>query len=204
MIDCREAAMLVAMADRVAARLCRQGHGCRLEREDFRQDLLLDLLSRFGAYDPSRGSLETFVSVCFRHRSARIRRIAHRERVSRHPVDLDAPAITGGRLIDTLSDGEGFGAWVGQLTDRQIELEQRIDLDRILAALPNDMTVLCAVLVGDQHAPPAVAGGSRTTRHRRVRKLRKRLAGHFVLRPRPARPVAATLSVATTDAESSK
>ena len=199
MISRSEAVWLVAVADRAAARICRQNRGCRLEQEDVRQDLLLDLLSRLGAYDPSRGSLQTFVAVCFRHRSVRIGRTAYRERESRHPVELDAPAVTGGctPLIDTLTESDGFAAWVGQPTEWQIELEQRLDLDSMLAALPTDMALLCAALVSDQRLPDILAGRSRTTRHRRVRKLRKRLAGDFILRPRPARAVAATLSATT-------
>ena len=197
MISRSEALWLFAMADRVAARLCRHRRECRLEQEDIRQDLLLDLLSRLGAYDPSRGSLQTFVAVCFRHRSVRIGRTAYRERVSRHPVELDAPAVAGGRVIDTLADSDGFAAWVGQPTDRQIELEQRLDLDRMLAALPKDMALLCAALVGDQRCSGTLAGSSRTTRHRRVRKLRDRLAITFAARPHPNRSVAVTLSATT-------
>lgn len=206
MISRRDAVWVVDMADRAAARLCRQDRGSRLEQEDVRQDLLLDLLSRLGAYDPTRGSLETFASVCFRHRSARVRQAAHRANFFRHPIELDAPSIMGGgmRVTDTLSGDNGFRAWVGQPTDHQIELEQRLDLDRILAALPNDMSLLCVALVTDQPPPPTVAARSRSTRHRRVRNLRKRLAVHFVVWTRPDHAVAPTLSAPTALAELGK
>ena len=200
MISPGEAVRLVAMADRAAARFCRHDRGCRLEREDVRQDLLLDLVSRLRAYNPSRGSLETFASVCFRHRSARIRQAARRANMFRHPVELDAPVVIGGgvRVIDTLSNDEGFAAWVGQPTDRTIELEQRLDLVLILAALPKDMSLLCVALVTDQ---PAFPGRSRTTRYRRLRKLREELAAHFTVRARLGPTMAPALKTPTANAE---
>ena len=112
MISRSEAVWLVAVADRAAAQLCRRSCGRDLDREDVRQDLLVDLLSRFGAYDASRGTLRTFAALCFKHRSARLMRTAYRERLARHPVELDGSAVKGGTtsVIDTLDASEGFGA----------------------------------------------------------------------------------------------
>ena len=193
-------------ADRTVARLCRHDPGFRLEHEDVRQDLLLDPLSRLGTYNPRLGSPETFVAVCFRHRSARIPLTAHGERLSRHPFELGTTAVMGAPtpLIDTLSESEGFGSWVGQPTDRQIELDQLLDLDRMLAALSKDMAMLCAAFVDDQRCSGTVAGRSRITRHRRVWKLRDRLTINFAARPHPSRLESATLSATTTGPELGK
>jgi len=193
------AVWLVGLADRAAAHLCRQGRSCHLEQEDVRQDLLLDLLSRLHAYDLSRGTLQTFVSVCFKHRSACILRTAYRERVTRHFVELDGPVVKGGTtcVIDTLGESEGFGAWVGQPTDLLLQLEQQLDLDRVLSRLPAEMTPLCAVRMGDQLPGGLTASGSRTTLHRRLQDLRARLAVTLLDRPRPRRTRVAIISSTT-------
>lgn len=196
-----QAAWLIGLADRAAARLCRHGREYQLDREDVRQDLLLDLLSRLGAYNASRGTLQTFVSVCFKHRSARLMRNAYREHLARHPADLDGPVVQGGttRVIDTLGESEGFGAWVGQPTDLLLQLEQQLDLDRMLSGLPAAMTPLCAALMGDQLSQGIAASCSRTTQHRRLQDLRDWLSVTLLDRPRP-RPPRLAITLSTTAA----
>mgnify|MGYP001451786420 FL=1 len=84
-------ALLHPIAEREARRVCRIARLPAQEREDIRQDLLLDLLTRLPAFDPARGSLEAFATVCFRHRGIRLAARIRRERDGRHPASLDEP-----------------------------------------------------------------------------------------------------------------
>lgn len=165
---------ILSYADRAADRLCRQHAGPRLEHDDVRQDLLLDLLTRLKGFDPARSSLPTFAAICFRHRATHLGILSGRERRGRHPAALDAPLPDGEGLIllDTISNGDGYGAWIGQSIDRHGASEQRLDFDRALSLLGPDAIPLCAALL----EPPQVAQTlSRTTAHRRVHELRLQL-----------------------------
>ena len=141
-----------------------------------RQDLLLDLLSRLYSYDPSRSPIRPFVMMCFEHHSARIIRNGLRENAAKHPVELDASLVAGGtvRVIDTLDEIEGYGAWIGQPTDRILELERRLDLDRALSEIAADVVPLCAAVLRHGVAR-GDARASRSTFHRRKHDLRCRL-----------------------------
>ena len=164
-------------ADRAAGRFCLKHGGPLLEQEDVRQDLLLDLLIRLKAFDPARSSLAFFAAICFRHRSARMAGAARRDRLARHPVALDAP-LPGSEslsLKDVIAEADGYGAWIGQPVNGVIEIEEQLDLDRILTTLPADAVPLCAVLMGDESDSAGVAGVSRTTLHRHVVELRCRM-----------------------------
>ena len=176
MISAKEADWLMVTADRVAIRLWRQGYACQLDREDIRQDLLVDVLSRLQRFDPRRSPFRAFVVLCIAHRSALILRSAVRESAARHPVDLDGPSVSGStvRVVETLDESAGYGSWIGQPTDRLLELERHLDLDRALSGLAADVVPLCAALVRDGTAP-AGARVSRSTLHRRKHDLRCQL-----------------------------
>ena len=163
-------------ADRAAGQFCRKHADPIIEYDDIRQDLLLDLLTRVPNHDLTRSSFGTFAAICFRHRSARLALNIHRHRRSRHPRALDAPVPGQDTVLhDTLSEDDGYAAWVGQPTNRSATLDRRLDLDRIITALPAELITLCAVLMSDTADPARAAGLPRTTRHRRIRELRCRL-----------------------------
>lgn len=177
MMDAHSAAIMSGMAGRTAMRICRRVRSHLLEWEDVRQELLLDLWSRLEAFDLQRGPAGPFVSMCFRHRSARLVRNARRELQARHPLPLDAPAEVGGteELVDTLSEADGYAAWTGQPTDQFGQLERQLDLDRALSGLSWESLTICAALIMSDTDPADAAGMSRTTLHRRVHDLRCRL-----------------------------
>ena len=167
---------ILAGADRAARRFCRKHARQFVEHEDIRQELLLDLLSRLHQFDARRSPLRPFVVMCFAHRLAQLLRAARREHATRHPVELDAPVVTGGIIcvIDNLAESDGFGTWIGQPTDQILALELRLDFDRALSAMAADVVPLCAALLrhGSSRRGPSM---SRTTLHRRKHDLRCRL-----------------------------
>ncbi len=165
------------LADRYARRLCRSLRFAAHELEDVRQDLLTDLLARLRDYDAERGELRGFAATCFKHRVARLALCRRRERAGCAAVSLDdpLPGDEGMTIGSALAEDAGYGAWVGQPTDRIAMLERRLDLERASQTLsPDDMPLLAALARGDAHAP-AQAGLSRTTAFRRVQEMRLRL-----------------------------
>ena len=82
-------APIYCLAAKEAKRLCRTLHLPEHEREDLRQDLLLDFLSRLPAFDPSKADLPAFAMVCFRHAGTRIARRVRTERANRHSLSLE-------------------------------------------------------------------------------------------------------------------
>lgn len=165
------------LADQHARRLCRSLRLAAHELEDVRQDLLTDLLARLPDYDAERGDLRGFAATCFKHRVARLALWHRRERAGRADFSLDdpLPGDEGMTIGAALAEDAGYGAWVGQPTDRIAMLERRLDLERAGQALsPDDMPLLAALARGDAHAP-AQAGLSRTTAFRRVHEMRLRL-----------------------------
>ena len=190
------ASKLSSMADRSASRVCRSRSTSGLEQDDVRQDLLVDLLCRLPSYDEFRGSLWPFAAMCFRHRSGRLIRVAARNQSARHPADLDAPTPGSPHvaLVDTLTEGEGFGSWVGQPVDQVAHLEARLDLASLLAGLPLDAIKLCGLLMEGRQPLARVAGASLATIYRRRHDLRCQLlaAGIGPLRDK-GRPPRGTL-----------
>src|SRR4051812_43186587 len=59
------------------------------EHEDFRQDLLVDLIGRFRQFNPDRGSLGAFAGVIVRHRAERLAHRVYRERTIFAPISLE-------------------------------------------------------------------------------------------------------------------
>lgn len=159
---------------------CLPGH----DREDVEQEMMLDLLARLGAFDPGRGGLEAFATVCFRHRGHRLVQEAQRDRRRRHLTGFDEVVGDGGAargdealtLAEVLHEDAGLAAWWGQPTDAVAALERRLDLERAVPAIEPRDRPLCAALSA---APPSVAvtaaGTSRATAYRRIAEIRLRL-----------------------------
>jgi RNA polymerase sigma-70 factor (ECF subfamily) len=166
------------LADQEARRLCRSLGLPAHERQDVRQSLLLDLLARLPAFDPTRAGLAAFARLCFRHAAGRIARRVLRERKARHPLSLDdtLPAGDGLTLGDTIGEADGYAAWCGQPTDAIAALERRLDLERSAAAIDPQDHPLCAAL---SELTPHEFGEQRTVPrmriYRRIREMRLRL-----------------------------
>jgi RNA polymerase sigma-70 factor (ECF subfamily) len=150
------------------------------DREDLGQDLLVDLLRRLPAYDPSRGSIGAFAGLILRNQSSRIA-IRHRQ-VRRAQcgtlLSLDAP-IAGGTepLGCLLAEADGLAAWHGQNPSAADDADLRHDLARALGDLPEDARTLCAAL-GTCAIAEIVdrSGTSRSALYRHIAQLRLDLA----------------------------
>ncbi len=154
------------------------------DRADVEQEMLLDLLARLGAFDPERGNLEAFATVCFRHRGYRLVQQAQRDRKRRHlrgfdEVVGDSADASGDEtltLAEVLPEAAGLGAWWGQPTDAVVALERRLDLDRAACVIePRDRPLCAALSATTPSAAIAAAGTSRASAYRRIAELRLRL-----------------------------
>ena len=163
------------LAAKEAKRLCRTLHLPEHEREDLRQDLLLDFLARLPAFNPTKADLPAFAMVCFRHAGSRIARRVTAERAARHPRSLDdaLPNTEGLTLGDTIAEAEGYGAWCGQSTDAIAALERRLDLDRAAGTIDPDDHPLCTALsTQTPHEFGETGTMPRARIYRRLREIR--------------------------------
>jgi DNA-directed RNA polymerase specialized sigma24 family protein len=146
------------------------------EREDLRQELLVDLIARIKGFDPTRGTLGAFAGTVIAHRATRAR--IRRDRDLFAPVSLDDPlaGADSGPLGATIPESGGYSAMIGQLTDRFAVVERRLDLDRALGRLPRSDLALCARLM---HCTPTQLSqdglGSRAALYRQVQQIRLQL-----------------------------
>jgi RNA polymerase sigma-70 factor (ECF subfamily) len=163
------------LADAHARALCRSLRLPAHDHEDLRQDLLVDLLARLPAFDPSKSVFEAFARVCIRHAAARLASKIRRERAGRHPRSLDdtIPDSDGLSLADTIGEDQGYGAWCGQQTDAIAALERRLDLARAADAIPATDHTLCAQLsVHTPHQLGELGAMPRMRIYRRIREMR--------------------------------
>ncbi len=170
-------------ARRLRRALGRPGH----EQEDIEQDLLIDLITRLPSFDPARGSLAAFATVCFQHRAARLATRFRREKRERHDATLD-DAVPGQeealKLADIIPESEGYAAWCGQNTNAIAALERYLDLDRASALLDERDHGICAALA---RATPHEVGRAgplpRSVLYRRIREIRLRLLAGGIVSP---------------------
>lgn len=163
------------LARRQAGRLCRSMGRPSHEREDVEQDMLLDLLARLPAFDPARGTLAAFATVCFQHRASRLATRLRREKRERHEASLD-DAVPGQEEELTIPEAEGYAAWCGQPTDAIAAAERRLDLDRASAGLDARDRPLCVALAAATPHELAARGClGRSTLYRRLHEMRLRL-----------------------------
>jgi hypothetical protein len=138
-----------------AGRLCRSLNLGSDHHDDFRQDLLLDLLTRLKGYDPRRGSLGAFAGIVMARRASRLAKRIRREH--RTFVGLDAscaqPAISK------------------RSANPSRDIERSIDCERITPLLSLGQQRLRATL-NSFRAPASFPTCSRATRHRHLCELR--------------------------------
>lgn len=113
-----------------------------MDRGDYRQDLLTDLLSRWRAYDPRRGSVRTFADRIVRHRACDLRLRTLRKEVERTARSLDEPA--------SLEDGSWRALGETVLDDTApdaIAIGLRADVNRFVGGLPPRLGDCCNILM---------------------------------------------------------
>ncbi|WP_282603045.1 sigma factor [Paracoccus sp. PARArs4] len=173
---------IIREADAAAQRLRRKLSLPLCEREDLGQDLLVDLLRRLPAYDPSRGSIGAFANIVLRNQSSRIAMRHHRQRRAQGGslLSLEVPlAGTREPVGDTLTEDDGLAAWHGQTCCAAAVTELHHTLQAALARLPAEDRRFCAALAHRPVTALAAEGfGSRSALYRRLADLRHVLTVH--------------------------
>ncbi|TNC06762.1 sigma factor [Paracoccus marcusii] len=174
--------IIIRAADAAAQRLRRKLCLPVCEREDLGQDLLVDLLRRLPAYDPSRGSIGAFANIVLRNQSSRIAMRHHRQRRAQGGslLSLEVPlAETREPVGDTLTEDDGLAAWHGQTCCAAAVTELHLALQAALARLPAEDRRFCAALAHRPVTALAAEGfGSRSALYRRLADLRHVLTAH--------------------------
>ena len=173
---------IIQEADAAAQRLRRKLYLPLCEREDLGQDLLVDLLRRLPAYDPSRGSIGAFANIVLRNQSSRIAMRHHRQRRAQggSMLSLEVPlAGTREPVGDTLTEDDGLAAWHGQTCFAAAVTELCHAMETALARLPAEDRRFCAALAHRPVTALATEGfGSRSALYRRLADLRHVLTAH--------------------------
>jgi len=173
---------IIREADAAAQRLRRKLTLPVCEREDLGQDLLVDLLRRLPAYDPSRGSIGAFANIVLRNQSSRIAMRHHRQRRAQGGslLSLEVPlAGTREPVGETLTEDDGLAAWHGQTCCAAAVTELHHTLQAALARLPAEDRRFCAALAHRPVTALAAEGfGSRSALYRRLADLRHVLTVH--------------------------
>jgi RNA polymerase sigma factor (sigma-70 family) len=168
--------VLLRESEVAAVRMVRRFRLPTCDRDDLRQDILVDLLRRITAFDPKRGTFGAFVGTIIAHRAARLTKRWRRQRVTM--ISLDQPIASAGAMTlgDMTAEADGISASLGQPFDRFAEIEQRLDLTQALAVLEPGELSLCAKLT--EYTPTEISRSgefSRASLYRRLRNIRRRL-----------------------------
>jgi RNA polymerase sigma-70 factor (ECF subfamily) len=172
---------VVSAADTAARRLEWRLRMPRGEREDLRQDLLIDLIRRVPDYDPGRGSFEAFTQVVLTHGASRIAsRILAERRVRGVQLSLHHPVGADPRpLSERLVEEDGLWSWLGHEVADETRVELGHDVARALGLLCEPDRQLCSGLASLSVTALVRSGsGSRSALYRRIADLRCVLTAH--------------------------
>lgn len=165
----------------LANKLTRQNAVPGMEREDYEQDLVLDLLKRIGRHDPTRASLETFAERIIDHRVATITRPCARLLAERRQVSLDAILAPeddqqSAHPVSDLAESP-MGSVGDDAADVESRLGLRFDLERFVGSLPPALRMCVDVLRADSISGGAQSAGlHRSTIYERLSRLRAEAA----------------------------
>lgn len=150
------------------------------DRDDIRQELLLDCLVRLRRFNASRSSRRTFLYRVVRHRVGTLREsqsAACRDyRLCTDSLDGPAHLVTSKSIIlgDTTST-DTCEARIGQYSLSSWEREElRIDVNKVISTLPYELAVIANLLrcIGAVDAAHQL-GMPRATLYRRIATIRK-------------------------------
>ena len=169
----------MATTDHYAKRIARTLRLPETDIDDLRQDLLLEILRRRIRYDPARAAWVTFVEMISRHAADDLANgLVQARRTDGGSIDAPVVMPDGSRLslTEILSEEQGLAAFWSGPVDPFRAVDQRIDLERFINALPDHLRRLCRLL---QTETPAVAqrlsGASTAAFYRDLQDLRMRL-----------------------------
>ncbi len=148
------------------------------DRQDLEQELMIDLLSRMKHFNPAKGKKTTFMTRIVERRISNIleARFAQCRDWRKCTASLNDP-IPGGdddsteRIEQVSSDGQM--GHQGRETIEQRQNDIRLDVDRMIATLPEDLQELCEKLQSSNMAEIArEMGVPRSTLYGKLTKLR--------------------------------
>lgn len=151
--------------------------------EDIKQELRMDLLSRLNAYDSTRSSLHTFITLLVRNKTENLResfRAKKRDVWKTGPSldeDLDLGDGYPGSRLDQLSSDEYDWVMYGKANSAQARLELSIDLQSFMSTLDPHHLHICQLIKREPNmtAVARALGMSRSTLYLRLAVLRGRL-----------------------------
>ncbi|MHB1000794.1 MAG: sigma factor [Armatimonadota bacterium] len=120
--------------------------------EDIEADLAIHLWQHLPQYDPSKGSIKTFINFVLDNKIRTMvrTRVSARYDVRMHDSSLDESVTseTGETIFrGEAIDAEDYLMSIGSLSRTALELaELRVDIHRIVSQLPQDMQDLCMQL----------------------------------------------------------
>ena len=165
----------------LAKKLTRQNAVPGMEREDYEQDLVLDLLKRIGRHDPTRASLETFAERIIDNRVATLTRPCARLQAERRQVSLDAVLAPEDDQQSAHHVGDLAESPMGGVEEDAADVESRLglrfDLERFVGNLPPALRMCVDVLRADSISGGAQSAGlHRSTIYERLSRLRAEAA----------------------------
>lgn len=145
--------------------------------EDIKQELLLAYLLAWPSFDPEKGNPKSFVKAIINNRAAEMLREAEAQKrwTGLKTLSLSTPLAedTDATLGDLVTSEESL--W-GDVFGAQSHgaAEQKIDHERMLAALPKDLRQTYRLLMEHSVTEAAeILGVPRTTMSSRLKKLKK-------------------------------
>ena len=146
------------------------------DREDFEQDLKLDLLQRLAKFDPALGRWNAFVCTVTEHYVATFLQRQRAQKRGAGQTLVSLSRILSSPCGPQVESGRGIPSRLSEpVSHYQIQsIELALDVETILVRLPDDLQGLCRRLETDTVRETARrAGIPRTTLHDRLAKLRK-------------------------------
>lgn len=146
--------------------------------EDIQQELMLAYLHKWPSFDPDRGDRRSFIKTVINTKALMLVREAESEKrwTGARNVSLSSPVGAGDdptTLVDIIDHERGL--WGDVFHDQsQDVVEQAMDIQRMLAAMPEDLRQTYRVLSEYSVSEAAsLLGTPRTTISSRLKKLRK-------------------------------
>ncbi len=158
--------------ERIAFRLRRLAKQFNLtedEQEDYRQDMVVELLSAFERFDPGKAKRETFVNRVLDKlvKYATRTRCTHRRRACDSPIGFEGIAPGYQLVVNDTCAGE---------LDEQGRRELRLDVKVVMARMPERLRGVCRLLMEfDPTAAARELGICRQSIYRNIAEIRRYL-----------------------------
>ncbi len=136
------------------------------QREDYRQDMVVELLRAFHRFDPEKASRKTFINrVLGRFVKYVVRTSCARERQSCHtPVAFDDIWVGFEPPVNEARTGE---------LDEQSRCELRLDMTAVIEQMPERVQRVCLELMKSDPSEAALSLGiCRQSIHRNIKEIR--------------------------------